>query len=885
MAHTPLYKRLKAKGTSFYAFPGAAEDISSAYQNENFKMYFSNYILLNFPKQNTFDNSDQNNIYFDFSTFSKSDLSLPTSNFSDQLVESLRNYVANFEVTMKTSKINSTDFYYDHSEFSTPTEKIFWKWCKKLNLFDLEVANPQDEYFGNLQEFERRNLTDDDYFNEFLWREREITTIESRLVKQATNPQFLNKVQVTLRGATNLKKGDLITFVSGTTYTQGDFLDKNSNPIEDIIGYNTRILNKTTSSGDDVIILDLFSSSSTMGSSLVINLVYHRLVQYIGNVNGVNNVQESNRSYTEVWAHIPDNTGQTPDILFRTKTDRNFSPGISLPIQPSQIQSQIIGAENFQNPIVSSPQDYPGSYFGQFDNQFYTYQVSTGDQIRRRGDFFGVYGNINNYTLDSQKIDGISVDFDRDHYVKMNSNLQEITTFDEFNMLNVNGVPPRDFEFNAILWYYDLVDLNGNISKNLYGITFIDNPDNNPLPDEVSRRVPTLTKLCSTSQQDGVSYAFSLMLNFDVSNENPQDTYNPNAINSLFNFNLFNEAMKKLSLTTQSFLKVIIDQTKIFDEIQSLKGLLYSQTSIDQINSKINFLENLLRLYSSNQIVGSDTIEVNNVVSGGVSYVQLQSVDNRWGKVDVYKTSNLYNEFVPLTTSIVPPKNKDHLIRIINDDINPQTLLDNLSLDITIERDLDYKQTLEIWVESDNTSTQNKKLDINLKYQGNTINVFTKLELPVYYNIQTNRINSSARLKTFNFHPDFNQNIILFSDLSLMISMKEPGNILRKTLNIGDEIRMVDFIVGSASTVDFSGQYRILNIDNNLSKIWLDLSSSPIVSNYSWGEDITFPICLDEYLSNPFGMMFNKGFKVTITRTNSNSTNFENDYLVNYQDF
>ena len=124
----------------------------------------------------------------------------------------------------------------------------------------------------------------------------------------------------------------MITFVSGTTYTQGDFLDKNSNPIEDIIGYNTRILNKTTSSGDDVIILDLFSSSSTMGSSLVINLVYHRLVQYIGNVNGVNNVQESNRSYTEVWAHIPDNTGQTPDILFRTKTDRNFSPGISLPI-------------------------------------------------------------------------------------------------------------------------------------------------------------------------------------------------------------------------------------------------------------------------------------------------------------------------------------------------------------------------------------------------------------------------------------------------------------------------------------------------------------------------------------------------------------------------
>ena len=52
MASTPLYKRLKANGTSFYAFPGAAEDISSAYQNSSYKMYFSKYVLLNLPKQN-----------------------------------------------------------------------------------------------------------------------------------------------------------------------------------------------------------------------------------------------------------------------------------------------------------------------------------------------------------------------------------------------------------------------------------------------------------------------------------------------------------------------------------------------------------------------------------------------------------------------------------------------------------------------------------------------------------------------------------------------------------------------------------------------------------------------------------------------------------------
>jgi hypothetical protein len=74
-------------------------------------------------------------------------------------------------------------------------------------------------------------------------------------------------------------------------------------------------------------------------------LVYNRLVQYIGEINGVSNVQEANRS-TEVYAHVPDHTGQTPDILFRTMTDVNYKPNLTFPIIPSQYQPEIIGAES-----------------------------------------------------------------------------------------------------------------------------------------------------------------------------------------------------------------------------------------------------------------------------------------------------------------------------------------------------------------------------------------------------------------------------------------------------------------------------------------------------------------------------------------------------------
>ena len=45
-------------------------------------------------------------------------------------------------------------------------------------------------------------------------------------------------------------------------------------------------------------------------------------------------------------------------------------------------------------------------------------------------------------------------------------------------MIRINNKPPKDFEFNAILWYYTVEDSAGNARTNLYGVSFLDNPDN-----------------------------------------------------------------------------------------------------------------------------------------------------------------------------------------------------------------------------------------------------------------------------------------------------------------------------------------------------------------------------------------------------------------------
>ena len=178
----PLYKSVKTNGTSFYAFPSAAEDISAAYQNSNYKMYFSKYVLLNLPKQNlnTGSGTASKPVYFDFDNsanlgygFKKSvTAGLPTS-FKDQIIESLRNYVANQEVVIRESRLNNTNYYYDNNALETTTEKIFYKWAKKLNIIDFEPAIPDDEYFSSIAEFQSANINDPEYLPEYLWKERE----------------------------------------------------------------------------------------------------------------------------------------------------------------------------------------------------------------------------------------------------------------------------------------------------------------------------------------------------------------------------------------------------------------------------------------------------------------------------------------------------------------------------------------------------------------------------------------------------------------------------------------------------------------------------------------------------------------------------------------
>ena len=894
---TPLYKSLKTNGTTFYAFPSASEDISAAYQNSNYKMYFSKYTLLNLPKQNLEPGSGTASkpVYFNFDdTFRKSIAATPAASFSEQIIESLRNYVANQEVTIKESKLNNTEYYYDNNALETTTEKIFFKWAKKLNIIDFEPAIPDDEYFSNLADFQSGNVNDDQYFPEYLWKEREVVTWTTKLFSESAI--LLGKLEVEFNSTTNFRVGDIVKLYD-YNYNNNTSTPPPSEELSGILspnGIQVKILRVIEPDGvyGQKIIFDI--SGNNYGLTTVackVELVYNRLVRYIGEVQGVSNVQQANRSYTEVHAHIPDHTGQTPDILFRTMTDVNYMPNKTFPIIPSQYQPEIIGAESFNSPIVNTPQNYPGSYFGQFDTVDFTYETAPGDSFRRSGKYYGIDGNINSPIVNGKNIDGITMDFNTSHYVKMNILGRNLTNFDQFNALEINNLPPVAFEFNAILWYYTVEDNTGKSTTNLYGISFLDHPDNNVIPEETSLRFPTYKKFVTNGIQDGTSFAFSLNLNFNIINENPQDSYNPDAINSMFSMNLFNTSMSRLAATNDSFINLLAEQGNVRDEVTFLKSLIYTQTDLATLNTKIQNLESLLRLYATNQIVASDTIDVT-TIPGTPPYIQLDAKNTSYERVYVYNATDMYSSQGIIPANLAVPNNRDFLVHFINNDEVELDLPNNDRLSFIFDRDLYYRQSVDINIVGGDFSTQNKMLDIYMNTDIiNTTQATTQvllagsMNLPVYYNSFTQQPNSSYLWNDFKFEINLDKSILLDVGSILRVPLNAPQELVTNSIKPGDVLHLNNLFVGTSSIYDFSGQYTVQSVDSVDSYIILDISSNASLVNF--GSTASLPLSFNStpgyLLSNMPYFSLNKGKKIRITRI-SNSTVLKERYTINIED-
>ena len=597
---TPLYSFLKGyskdniydniNNLSTFVFPSSKTMISNSQLNDNYKMNFTKFALLDLDLSKM--SLDNKNI---FNTESPNTI----QNKSELLVASLRNYVANHDVVIRDSLLNSTEYFYDPNVLRTPTERIFWKWLRKSGLIDFEAATPNDEYTETVDLSIDNNL-DEDYFKKYLWKERStidynITSIvDENITLLDTYDSIVKKVyKITTSSNTNFKPNDRIILTNKGNINIG-FLDTKEVTVYDIKSSSVDIKND---------IVYVYSNTALIWNNASVasaKLNYERVVKYIGEISNFNNVQTAEKSYYEILAYIADNATQTPDILFNIVSDSNYSPSLQYPILSIQDQPEIVGSEQSDSPLILNPENYSGDQFAYFDIDN-KYVNSPGLQDRKIGDYYGVMVDNRNDTrvvtapyvypeFDGSKLDGICLDFNTTHYTKMNIPTKLSKNFDEFNTKVFENSYVDKFSFNCILWYSSVQD-NTYMSEtvlssddrqatNLYAITFLNGVDQ-------TGKIPSYNKLVANNQQDGLSYVFSLNSNINISDEQVKEEYDPEKSYSLYSFSNYNEVIAKLTYTIDLFNNINNNNILLQQDINNVKNLLYTQTDINTINNKI----------------------------------------------------------------------------------------------------------------------------------------------------------------------------------------------------------------------------------------------------------------------------------------------------------
>lgn len=877
---TPLYKKMKNNGTTLYVFPSAAyDDNLSSSPNSNYKLNFSKFVCLNLPKKENkkldFNNTDQ----FQSASY------LSNSDFADSMINSLRNYVANADTTYHESRTGNYDFY-NIQEITTPTEMLFWKWLRKLNVIDLEPAQHNIDWDKHNEDFINTNQeksTDNDYFREYLWKEREtieyISSSTTEIDSVTREYEFeINNILCKFRVGDDLIIDDVVKGHIKNVPTDVNNLD---NVTIDKINNNSKI----------TVILDSdYATFDPNEQSHKIVLDYDRLIQYIGEIGVESYIQTGKMNHREISAYIQNHNGQTPTVLFKTINNLNYYPNLEVPIMDDEKISRIVGSDNFNSPIITNPSEYPGSFYGIYDKDnstadfTSTYKTPTGDSERKNGDYYGIllkentgiyddsyFEELNDF--DSRKIDGLKLDFDINHYYKAKFGKNTIFNFDDFNSTNINGEAPKDFDFNVILWYYTL-DNGKEKTENLYGIEFINNPNNDfDDSDNNGLLISPNHKYVSNGEQDGVCYTYTILSNIDVDNTPQTLAYNPEILNNSIGFDLYNNVLKTNISMYDNFQTILSNQERYDQEIEKMKSLVYTQTNLQIMNSRIDNLDKLLRLYSKMQMVDSETINFEVVDDGNYPKLKAHLRQKEYSDVLTYSTTKIldYNnnnkEYFPIDLVNKP------LIFIKNDIKTVNANTDNIEkINIIFNRDLSIGESFEVILEA-NESFSLSELTAYINFEENNLKrtptelfkIKTPIDIkstePLTY---TNSKYSNVLLEEYATYLDTideNKTCKIWSDI-LHVPLFETNDVVYV-----DNLFIKNNNTGNI--VDYSGVYKIIGngyTNKNFTYYEINLDSS---------------VLEDSSLTTYPKITYYKGMKFKILRVDGSiESNFKDRYRI-----
>jgi len=539
MATTPLLRTPQVDGGSLYTFSSSARDLTRTRGDENLKLVFSKFVLLNLPD---FDRLDFNSFssyqnYMQFDTIDgmiangglKAD---PNVNW----VESLQNYAFNLEELI----LSDTD--YDNTTNKSVAERVFFKWLKETGAIRFRTATTQE-------------------------RSGSVTT-----------PRFVEEDEI------------------------------------------------------------------TTGSEQ-----YRRVVKYVGDIDMINSVNKAGESYTEIYINVPTEAGNTPTILFEALEDNNYQSGLKIQGESEFILGRnsssshpqgldMVAFYDYDQPLLGGgPAGYtdpdanwmdeptPPNTTDTYFTEPTTFIDPTNDDIRKYPADYGSPAGFSGVAYRRSRLDGISVDFNPNDYQQI-VNDPEVSTIQEFNGSDLSG----NFEFNAVLIYYDLVDLSNsdNTVTNLYGILLLDNIT--PTTDGgYVQRVPKF-KPNPVTGQNGNSYGFKANLRFDVSAGSAGIDTIVNDYNT-FSMGLFVDAVAQLQESAKIFQGQQQRISELEQHVQELQNVIGSVSQLTFLQSQIDSLQNQIDNASlafadgANllDLISANADEIQNLAQGDVS-VNLQ---------------------------------------------------------------------------------------------------------------------------------------------------------------------------------------------------------------------------------------------------------------------
>lgn len=382
---------------------------------------------------------------------------------------------------------------------------------------------------------------------------------------------------------------------------------------------------------------------------------YNRVVQYLGDIDIVNNVQNNTNAYTEVYINVPTGDGNTPLVLFKTVADTNYFPQMAVANTPTDFlnididfgrnyfdvnpSGLIINAfydqevltynpgSMFYNPIDSlydipknwyDPLFGPAAYFTDgtqtvpptpSTSLFWT--DPTTDMIQKS--YTSGLGT-NTVTFKRSRLDGVCIDWNMLDYKPIVDN-PTITTIPEYN----STVDAQSFDFNVVLLYYDLYDPNKptDFATNLYGVLFLNNVETVGGVDEI----PPFEKFMPNpvTKLNGNAFGIKINLKFDTSIDNVGVETAVNDYNT-FSMELFVGSMQILQQAADNLSTSVTETKALSDQVQALQDLVINIDQFAEIDLRLTTLEDAM---TANQAMFTNSADIIGMINNTNSELKL----------------------------------------------------------------------------------------------------------------------------------------------------------------------------------------------------------------------------------------------------------------------